>query len=232
MKHVSGDCGLDTKTHALYGNEARKTDQKTKSDALWKKIQGQDKLIKDNVEKYIEKCPKVEEPTKSSIPLERLPLPKFHGQKQKYHRFKVEFERHVKYSDPDERLLALKEKCLTKQADKDRVANEQSLEKCFEKLDGEYGNLDTTVADIFKEWKNLKTPSNDQQLVSFIDTIENGISCLQSIDRMNELTSSAIINIEENLPKTHKDEISKLIVSKKPEKSRQDIVLEIGRAHV
>ena len=100
------------------------------------------------------------------------------------------------------------------------------MKDCWEILDAEYGNLETTVSEIFKDWKNLKVPQNDSQLVSFVDAIENGVACLKSLNKIDELTSSAIINIEENLPKNHKDEVSKLIVSKKPEQTRQDVVLE------
>ena len=58
-----------------------------------------------------------------SIPLERLPLPSFKGTKMEYLRFKQDFRKHVKYETKGEKMLALKTKCLTKSADKQRIAN-------------------------------------------------------------------------------------------------------------
>ena len=52
----------------------------------------------------------------------------------KYLRFKQEFEKHVKYEGDEEKMLALKTKCLTKSYDKQRVANEVSLSDCWDKL--------------------------------------------------------------------------------------------------
>ena len=78
----------------------------------------------------------------------------------------------------------MKQKCLIKQADKDRVANEITLKKCWDRLDNEYGNLETTICDIFTSWRNLKSPVNDKQFVEFMNQIENGVACLQALDSM------------------------------------------------
>ena len=122
--------------------------------------------------------------------------------------------------------MALKQKCLIKQADKDRVANEITLKMCWDRLDNEYGNLETTIYDIFTSWRNLKSPVNDKQFVEFMNQIENGVACLQALDSMHELSASAVINIEEKLDLRMQKEISKLITTNTdPTKKRKDIVL-------
>ena len=100
-----------------------------------------------------------------NIPLERLPLPTFKGNKTDYLRFKKEFEQHVKYESQEERMLALKTKCLLKAVDKKRVANELTLSGCWERLDDEYGDIDTLLAEIFSNWGNLKAPTSDADFI-------------------------------------------------------------------
>ena len=208
---------------SVYTTAGKKDDQIKKSDALVNKIKKMFDTLKDKGEKYI---PAPVSTTKSSIPLQRLPVPTFSGKKFDYHRFKIDFKNHVKYDTEEENLLALKQKCLLNQRDKDRVANLRTLKDVWERLDDEYGNLETTICNIFKSWRNLKPPTNDQQFVEFMETIENGICCLESLDSKKELTSSAIINVEEKLDTRMKNEISRLITLKDNEATRQDVVLK------
>ena len=80
----------------------------------------------------------------------------------------IELKKYVKYESEEERMLALKTKCLIKNADKFRIANETTLDDCWIKLDQEYGDIDTLVADIFTQWSNLKSPNNDAQVIKFM----------------------------------------------------------------
>ena len=136
-----------------------------------------------------------------SIPLERLPLPTFKGNKMDYLRFKQDFQKHVKYESDGEKVLALKTKCLTKNADRKLVANMMTMQECWEKLDEEYGNIDTLVSEVFSTWANLKNPTNDQQFVKFVASIEEGASLLKSLGHEKELdTSYSAIMLEQKLP--------------------------------
>ena len=97
-----------------------------------------------------------------------------------YLRFKQDFQKHVKYESDGEKVLALKKKCLTKNADRKLVANMMTMKECWDKLDEEYGNIDTLVSEVFSSWANLKNPTNDQQFVKFVASIEEGASLLKS----------------------------------------------------
>ena len=214
---------------AVYNSKDKQTTQRSNSEQLWRNIQSRLEKIKKAANEHLHSFPRsdIRDTSKSSIPLERLPLPKFSGKKTEYSRFKLDFERHVKYDTEEECLLALKQKCLTKQTDKDRVANETNLKKCWERLDNEYGNLETTICDIFTSWRNLKPPINDKQFIDFMNQIENGVACLEALDSMHELSASAVINIEEKLDHRMQKEISKLItVNTDPTQKRKDIVLK------
>ena len=213
---------------SVYSNEAKKNNQHQKCDQLWQKIKKKSESLDASVEQFIDQIPKPSvSSTKNTIPLERLPLPKFSGKTTEYNQWKINFLKHVKYDTEDERVLALKQRCMVTSEDRERVANCQSLEDCWVKLDAEYGSVETTVCDIFTSWNNLKSPTNDQQFVKFVDKIENGVSCLKSLDSMDELSSAAIRGIVNKLDKEMKKEVSKLITTNNdPSVKTQTIVLE------
>jgi hypothetical protein len=64
-------------------------------------------------------------------------------------------------------VLALKTKCLTKPADKQRVAHAMSLEECWIVLDEKYGDVETVVAETLSSWEGLK-PKTDAEIVKFV----------------------------------------------------------------
>ena len=211
---------------SVYTDEVKKNTQKQASEKLWKTLKKKSDSLQSKVEDFLEKVPK---PTSSkpSIPLERLPLPKYSGNKTEYHQFKINFEKHVKYDDEDERVLALKQRCLSKEADRVRVANCQTLSDCWEQLDGEHGSVETTVCDILNTWNNLKPPTTDVQFVNFVEKIQAGVNCLESLQSMHELSSSAIREIVKKLNKEMRNEVSKLITSNTDtSRKTQTIVLE------
>ena len=141
--------------------------------------------------------------------LERLPLPTFDGQKMNFLRFKKEFSNHVTYSTEKERMLALKTKCLLKAADKNRVMNEQTLQDCWDRLEEEYGDINTLVAEIFQNWQSLKNPRNDQEFIKFVTAIENGVSCLKSLGHEKEMEFSFMaVTLENKLDERMKKEFS------------------------
>ena len=206
-------------------------ENKEKYDNTWKQTQTKIKSMKEVINSYIDKFkPVASASVSSSTPgLERLPLPKYDGNKLGYARFKLDFERHVTYETEERRVLALKERCLTQREDRDRVANQDSLEDCWKVLDAEHGDTETTVCDVFKQWRALKSPSTDKQMRDFVSKIENGVACLNALKCAKELTASAVVSIEEKLPKKMQDEISDLIVQKKPEQTRMEIVMNFLR---
>ena len=141
--------------------------------------------------------------------LERLPLPTFDGKKMNYLRFKKEFSNHVTYASDKERMLALKTKCLRKEADRSCVQNEQSLKECWERLDEIYGDVNTLVAEIFQSWSSMKPPRNDQEFIKFVTAIENGVSCLRSIGHEKEMEFSFMsVTLEQKMDERMKKEFS------------------------
>ena len=208
-----------------FSNPDKQGRARTKNDNMIATFDHQAAQVRKSIEDYMEKN-KSPNP-KSSIPLERLPLPKFSGRKIDYSRFKLDFAKHVNYDTEEEKLLALKERCLTNKADKDRVQNQNSLKDCWRVLDAEHGDTETTVCDIFKQWKNLKSPQNDKQFVEFMNQIENGVSCLEALNSAKELTASAVVNIEEKLNKDFKEKLSLAIIKKKSTESRMSVVMDL-----
>ena len=75
----------------------------------------------------------VQSHTSSHLP--RLSLPKFSGKRRDYFQFKREFHSLVNYETEDLKILALQCICLQTEEDQRKVANESTLEGCFEKLD-------------------------------------------------------------------------------------------------
>ena len=217
---------------SCFESQTKKDENIKQYEQVLKQITLKGEVVSSEVQVYVNKLPKYENPAGSkSIPLERLPLPKFGGKKMEYNRFKLDFATHVKYETEEERLLALKERCLTKPADKDRVANQNSIADCWAVLDAEYGDTETTVCDVFKQWKNLKTPTTDRQLIDFVDKVENGVACLKSLQATKELTASAVVNLEELLNEEMQKEVSRLIVTKNADVTRMDVVMKYLRDH-
>ena len=111
-------------------------------------------------------------------------------------------------------MLALKTKCLTKAVDKNRVANELTLSGCWEKLDDEYGDIDTLVAEIFSNWGNLKPPTSDAQFIKFVESIEYGVSTLTALGHEKEMDSSySSVMLEKKLNTRLQQEFSKSFTS-------------------
>ena len=126
-----------------YEDMEQRTNIKATILANWKAIQTQTGLLVTKGREYNCKfdntsVPTVQQPPAAapghsaprSIQLERLPLPTFGGKKMEYLRFKQEFDKHVKYETEEQKILALKTKCLLKNSDKQRIANEDTLASC------------------------------------------------------------------------------------------------------
>ena len=79
---------------SVYESNYKSTAQRSKADQLRTKIIKYADEIKANSSKVLPSAPHKEQTqhSKSSIPLERLPLPKFSGRKTEYSRFKLDFE--------------------------------------------------------------------------------------------------------------------------------------------
>ena len=214
---------------SVYSSQAKITTEKGKLKDLWNGFEKKVDTIVKSIETYKDKLPKL---NKNESKLERLPLPRFDGRKMSYQRFKTSFGKYVNYETPSEKVLALKEKCLLETADKERVANMETLDECWKVLDAEYGDTETAVCDVFKQWRSFKTPSNDKELVEFVEKVENGVSCLKSLQSSKELTASACVALEEKLDKEMQKEVSMLIIREKAkdkDKSRMDIVMNYLR---
>merc|ERR1711994_53324 len=105
---------------SVYSNEAKKNNQHQKCDQLWNNIKKKSESLDASVELFIDQIPKPSvSSTKNTIPLERLPLPKFSGKTTEYNQWKINFLKHVKYDTEDERVLALKQRCMVTSEDRE-----------------------------------------------------------------------------------------------------------------
>ena len=138
----------------------------------------------------------------------------------------------MKYESQEERMLALKTKCLLKAVDEKRVANELTLSGCWEKLDDEYGDIDTLVAEIFSNWGNLKAPTTDADFIKFVENIEYGVSTLTALGHEKEMDSSySSVMLEKKLSLRLKNEFSKSFTSEESsDKNRMKSLLKFLQA--
>ena len=211
---------------STYENREKVDNNRNNADTLWRCIDAKFSDIQQTHDSYLDKkLPDADQSAKTTNHLKKLSPPTFSGNKVDYVRFKFEFKQHVTYKEEKDKVLCLKEECLLKDDDKKRVANQYTMEKCWEKLDAKHGGPDETVSEIFKTWKALKSPFNDKTFVQFVETIENGVACIESLHKENELTTSAIMEIEAKLDNRMKREISKLVIKKKEHESVKNIVL-------
>ena len=198
----------------------------------WKKFKEKSSLLIKKGQEYNSKL--VHEPRSGAnhksrgTPLERLPLPTFRGTKTEYLRFKKEFEKHVLYETEEERMLALKSKCLSKAADKQRIENELTLADCWKSLDQQYGDIDTLVTEIFAQWRDLKAPTNDAQLIKFVEKIEIGVSNLNALGFKKEMdTSWSSVTLEDKLSERLKQDFSRIFTSdESPTKNRMQSLMK------
>ena len=58
-----------------------------------------------------------------------------------------------------------------------------SLKECWEVLDSQYGDIDELEAEVYASWTRLKIPKTNEEIVNFIDTIEDGMALLESLDK-------------------------------------------------
>ena len=130
--------------------------------------------------------------------LERLPFPRFSGKRVDWLFFKQMFLTHVKYPDEAKRVLALKEKCLSKR-EKELISKETTLSGCWRKLDAEFGGEASLAREVISQMRSLKTPSNDKQMITFVDSVQNGVSSLRSISNGETYLPTLCLIIEEKL---------------------------------
>ena len=87
--------------------------------------------------------------------------------------------------------------------------NEQTLQDCWDRLEEECGDINTLVAEIFQNWQSLKNPRNDQEFIKFVTAIENGVSCLKSLEHEKEIEFSFMaVTLENKLDERMKKEFS------------------------
>ena len=215
---------------ATYEAQDKKNNNQKKADTVWGLIKAEFVQSNNHYEKYLEKVPSEKPPPpaeeKSSIHLKKLPPPTFSGRKVDYHRFKFDFEQHVTYKEEKDKVLCLKEECLKSKEDKERVANQYTLAKCWEKLDAEHGGPDEAVSEVFKGWRAMRSPTTDKAFVQFVEKIETGISCIESLKKTAELTTNVFDELQEKLDDRMRREINLLVIKKKPAESLKEVVMK------
>ena len=195
--HLTEMKELSTKLSKLWENldanviqsiaKAENFQNATKKSNAKKSIQDKWNPVKSSIDTHLKKakeyCRKVSTTTVSSASgqhskqtLERLPLPTFSGKKIDYLRFKQDFQKHVLYESEDQKLLALKTKCLTKDKDKNKVIHVEKLVDCWKVLDTEYGNLNSLVAEVWCKMEGLNAPKTDAEFIRFVEDIERNVA--------------------------------------------------------
>ena len=134
---------------ATYDNQQKTTDKQRQADQVFGLIKRKFSDINKRRDDYLDK-EVANTNSNSNTHLKKLSPPTFSGKKIDYVRFKFEFEQHVTYKDEKNKVLCLKEECLLKQEDKDKVANQYTMADCWDKLDAEHGGPTETVNEIFK----------------------------------------------------------------------------------
>ena len=137
----------------------------------------------------------------SSKRLQRLSLPKWSGKKTDYLHFKQQFLSLADYGTDKERVHALQEHCLPPKA-KAKVSKCTKLADCWVILDADHGGESALAKEILAELELLKTPTTDEEMVNFVESIQNGVMNLKSIQSgPTHLTAAAFI-IEAKLDKS------------------------------
>ena len=152
-------------------------------------------------------------PTRS--PLQRVPLLKFSGKTLDYLHFKTVFQQQATYDKEIDKVMALMEN-LTKQSDKNRICKELTLAACFEKLDGEYGDLTTLASECTAIIENLSPPRTDRDLVSFMDTVEDCLASLKGVQLGDTYIPTLVLSVEKKLDADTQKLLSTHITKKKP----------------
>ena len=130
--------------------------------------------------------------------LERLPFPRFSGKRVDWLFFKQMFLTHVIYPEEAKRVLALKEKCLNKR-EKELISKETTLAGCWKKLDAEFGGEASLAREVINQMRTLKTPNSDKLMITFVDSVQNGVSSLRSITNGETYLPTLCLIIEEKL---------------------------------
>ena len=199
-----------------FNNAARKKDAEEKLRFRFDFIKKEVAKITDPCDVYLDELPPPEAAHLNPPPpppaarnntaarLERLPLPRYSGNKTDYLHFKGQFLTHVKYEDEADKVLALQEKCLPEKI-KAKISKETTLAGCWKKLDSDYGGENALVREVTAQLRQLKTPQNDAMMISFVDKVENLVNCLKSIASGAMYLPTAGIIIEEKLEKSLQD---------------------------
>ena len=166
--------------------------------------------------------------TRTKNNLEKIPLPIFSGTKAEYLKFKQKFKDHVTYDTEKEKLMVLQSKCLSQEEDRRIVANEITLENCWKKLDQEYGDIDTLVAEIFSNWTELKPPKTNKEFVEFVKVIDYGVSTLESLGHGKDIDSSHMsVMLEKKLSEDLRTRFCRLYSSDdSPDKNRMSSLMQ------
>ena len=144
--------------------------------------------------------------------LQRVPLPKFSGKTTDYLHFKTVFTTQATYDNEIDKVMALMDS-LTKQSDKNKISKELTLAACFEKLDGEYGDLTTLASECTSIIDNLQPPKSDKTFVSFMDTVEECISSLKAVQLGENYVPTLMLSVEKKPSKPSSKDVSLAYVS-------------------
>ena len=147
--------------------------------------------------------------------LQRLPLRKFSGKTTDYLHFKEVHTRQAKYQDEGDKICALLE-CLTKKADKDRVSKEKTMAACWRKLDAEYGDITTLATECTSIIDSIKCPESDQDFVNFMDTVQDCLDSLSSVDEGKSYIPTLMLSVEKKLSDKMKDDLANKLVEEGP----------------
>jgi hypothetical protein len=140
----------------------------------------------------------------SNLRLSKMKAPKFSGNIRDFARFRKDFEKIVEATYSGFQLVyVMKEECLSGDA-LDLVRNLDSLDDIWDRLTEKYGGTLQIVDSVIKDVRNIKIPRNSQEqgLISMIDTLEKGVQDLSAIGKRSDIANAYTVKIvEDKLPK-------------------------------
>ena len=158
--------------------------------------------------------------------LQKLPLPSFDGNIEKYARFKTDFKEIVCSTLKGKEACFALRQCLSPDISKIIDTCENDLESMLTRLDEKFGDpsklVDVIVSKILK-FRKMEV-GDDKQIIEFIDMLEYGYRDLKSLGMEMEISNANVVSIiESKLPRSvalewfkeiHKSE-SKVVKSNK-----------------
>ena len=138
------------------------------------------------------------------IKLDKIPLPKFDGNRRHYPKFKKDFSKLILPNIADAEAAFTLRQCVTKEVVLCFASCEEEVEEMMKKLDAKYGDLCQLVDVFISEIRMLKKVSEEDSpaMIKLVNTIERGYNDLKNMHLEIELCNATVTKeIENKIPR-------------------------------